>query len=182
MAKIPYKKSPGVIAGAALITMFAFYGVSPDKVQETAQQTITTVEQFEGYVPEAYQDPVGIWTRCYGDTTNVTPGATYSAEECARSLNDHLVETSRPIMRCVPSLAQQHPKVIVAVLDMAYNIGPTAFCKSSVARYANAGDWAAACRRISEIYTTAKGVSLRGLVVRRNAESQMCLEGLKEGR
>lgn len=182
MARIPYKKSPGVIAAAALVAMLVHYGVSQDSAQQTAQQTITTVEQFEGYVPEAYQDPVGIWTRCYGDTTNVIPGAKYSAEECAKSLNDHLVETSAPVMRCVPDLAKQHPKVIVAMLDMAYNIGPTVFCRSSVARFANAGEWTAACRRISEIYTTAQGVKLKGLVVRRTAETQMCLEGLKEGR
>lgn len=182
MARIPYKKSPGVIAGAALIALLTFYGVSPDTAQYTAQQTITTVEQFEGYVPEAYQDPVGIWTKCYGDTTHVTPGTRYSAEECAKSLNDHLIETSSPVMRCVPDMAKQHPKVIVAMLDMAYNIGPTAFCKTSVARYANAGEWTAACRRIAEIYKTAQGVPLRGLEVRRSAESEMCLEGLKEGR
>ena len=182
MARIPYKKSPGVIAAAALVAMLAFYGVSTDTARDTAQQAITTVEQFEGYVPEAYQDPVGIWTKCFGDTTNVTPGTKYTFEECARSLNTHLAETSAPVMRCVPDLARQHPKVIVAMLDMAYNIGPTAFCRSSVARFANAGEWTAACKRISEIYKTAKGVPLRGLVVRRTAESEMCLEGLKEGR
>ena len=182
MPRIPSKKSPAVAASLALIAMLIGYGVSTDTAQETAQQAINTVEQFEGYVPEAYQDPVGIWTKCYGDTTNVTPGAKYSAEECARSLNNHLVETSSPVMRCVPDLAKQHPKVIVAMLDMAYNIGPTAFCKSSVARYANQGDWTAACKRISEIYTTAQGVKLKGLVVRRTAESEMCLQGLKEAR
>ncbi len=182
MPRIPYKKSPGVAASLALIAMLIGYGVSPDSAQQTAQQTITTVEQFEGYVPEAYQDPVGIWTRCYGDTSHVTPGTKYSAEECARSLNNHLVETSFPVMRCVPDLAMQHPKVIVAMLDMAYNIGPTAFCRSSVARYANVGEWTAACRRISEIYTTAQGIKLNGLVIRREAESEMCLQGLKEGR
>lgn len=182
MAHIPYQKSIGVTVGAALIALMLHFGVAPDRAQQTAQQTVDTVEQFEGYVPEAYQDPVGIWTKCYGDTTNVTPGAKYGAEECAKSLNDHLVETSAPVMRCVPDLARQHPKVIVAMLDMAYNIGPTAFCRSSVARYANAGEWAAACKRISEIYKTAQGVPLRGLVVRRSAESEMCLDGLKEGR
>ena len=182
MPRILYKKSPAVAASLALIAMLIGYGVSTDTAQETAQQAINTVEQFEGYVPEAYQDPVGIWTKCYGDTTNVTPGAKYSAEECARSLNNHLVETSSPVMRCVPDLAKQHPTVIVAMLDMAYNIGPTAFCKSSVARYANAGEWTAACKRISEIYTTAQGVKLKGLVVRRTAESEMCLQGLKEAR
>lgn len=182
MARIPYKKSPGVIAGAALISMLVFYGVSPDKAQETAQQAITTVEQFEGYVPEAYRDPVGIWTKCFGDTTNVTPGAKYTFAECAKSLNDHFAETSAPVMRCVPALALQHPKIIVAMLDMAYNIGPTAFCRSSVALYANAGEWAAACKRIAEIYKTAQGVPLPGLEVRRNTESEMCLQGLKEKR
>lgn len=182
MVRIPYQKSIGVTVGAALIALMMHSGVDPDKAQETAQQTVNTVEQYEGYVPEAYQDPVGIWTRCYGDTTHVTPGAKYSAEECARSLNDHLMETSAPVMRCVPDLARQHPKVIVAMLDMAYNIGPTAFCRSSVARFANAGEWTAACKRIAEIYKTAQGIPLRGLVVRRMAESEMCLEGLKEGR
>lgn len=85
---------------------------------------------------------------------------------------DQRVETSTPVMRCVPDLAKQHPKVIVAMLDMAYNIGPTAFCKSSVARYANQGDWTAACKRISEIYTTAQGVKLKGSIVRRTVESE----------
>ena len=181
MPRIPYKKSPGVIAAAALVAMLTFYGVSPDTAQQTAQQAITTVEQYEGYVPEAYQDPVGIWTRCYGDTTNVIPGETYTAEECAKSLNNHLAETSAPVMRCVPELARQNPKIIVAFLDMAYNIGPSAFCRSSVARYANAGEWTAACKRIAEIYKTAQGVHLRGLEIRRNQESEMCLEGIREG-
>jgi len=182
MPSIPYKKSPGVAASLALIAMLIGYGVSSDTAQETAQQGINTVEQYEGYVPEAYRDPVGIWTKCYGDTTHVTPGAKYSAEECAKSLNDHFIETSEPVMRCVPDLAHQNPKIIVAFLDMAYNIGPTAFCHSSIAKYANAGEWAAACTRMSEIYKTAKGEPLPGLEVRRNQESEMCLQGLAEAR
>ncbi|WP_296966934.1 lysozyme [uncultured Desulfovibrio sp.] len=182
MMRIPYKESPGVTASLAVIAMLTFYGVSQDTAQETAQQAITTVEQYEGYVPEAYRDPVGIWTKCFGDTTNVTPGAKYTFAECSKSLNDHFIETSAPVMRCVPDLAHQNPRVIVAMLDMAYNIGPGAFCKSSVARYANAGEWTAACKRISEIYKTAKGEPLPGLEVRRNAESELCLQGLREGK
>lgn len=182
MPRIPYKKSSGVIAVAALIGMLINAGVPPETAQQTGQQAITTVEEFEGYVPEAYQDPVGIWTKCFGDTTNVTPGEKYTFEECSQSLNTHLAETSAPIMRCVPELAHQSPRVIAAFLSMGYNIGPGALCKSSVARYANAGEWAAACKRMSEIYKTAQGKALPGLEVRRNAESQMCLQGVSEGR
>ena len=36
--------------------------------------------------------------------------------------------------------------------------------------------------RMSEIYKTAKGEPLPGLEVRRNQESEMCLQGLAEAR
>lgn len=180
MARIPYKKTPQkVIAGAALVALLVSAGAGLHEAQQSAQQSIDVVEEFEGYVPEAYQDPVGIWTKCFGDTTGVIPGAQYSFDECAASLNGHLAETSTPVLRCVPALALQPPKVVAAMLSMAYNIGPTAYCKSSVARYANKGDWRAACRRIAQIYKTARGKELPGLVRRRNYESQMCLQGLK---
>lgn len=55
VAKIPYRKIPGkVVAGAALV---ALLGVG------AAQLGIETVADFEGYVPSAYLDPVGIWTK-----------------------------------------------------------------------------------------------------------------------
>ena len=71
--KIPYKKSPGVIASVVLIAVFASGSIAYEQAEKTAQQAVSLVEEFEGYVPEAYLDPVGIWTKCYGDTTNVAP-------------------------------------------------------------------------------------------------------------
>lgn len=183
MARIPYKKSPALVVGAALVALLLHSGVSPETAKQTAQQAINTVAKYEGYVPQAYRDPAGIWTKCYGDTTNVTPGESYTAEECAASLNAHLVETSEPVFRCLPDLAKQHPMVIVAFLDMAYNTGPTAFCKSSIAQHARDGDWTAACKRMAEIYKTGRGgIPLQGLVIRRTDESEMCLQGVMEGR
>ncbi len=64
---------------------------------------------------------------------------------------------------------------------MAYNIGTQGFCTSSVARYANTGDWKRACTRMVEIYKTAKGKELPGLARRRQAESALCLQGLSYG-
>lgn len=180
MARIPYRKSPGVVASAALIAVFAVGGVAWHEARDTAQLAVSTVEEFEGYVPEAYLDPVGIWTKCYGDTRNVRPGATYTFEECAASLNSHLADLTRPVFRCIPALSQQPGKVQAAFASMAYNIGSGAFCSSSVARYANQGDWQRACRRMAQIYKTAKGRELPGLVKRRTAESQLCLQGLEE--
>ena len=171
--KIKYRKPPGKIW--ASIALIALLGGGAAKL------AVDGVAEFEGYVPEAYQCPAGVWTKCFGDTTDVVPGAAYSFDECVASLNDHLVELTRPVLRCVPSLKDKPDKVKAAAASMAYNIGPGAFCSSSVARHFNAGDYEAGCRRIAEIYRMAKGVELPGLVKRRKAESDMCLEGLRQG-
>lgn len=172
MAKIPYRKIPGkVVSGVALAALLGL---------GAAQLVIEEVAQYEGYVPEAYLDPVGIWTKCFGDTSNVVPGASYTFDECVRSLNDQVIAHAKPILKCVPALASKPDKVKAAMVSMAYNIGTHAFCTSSVARYANGGEWERACRRMAEIYTTAKGKPMPGLKVRRKGESDLCLQGLAE--
>ena len=45
-----------------------------------------------------------------------------------------------------------------------------------MARYAKAGDWERACRRIAEIYRTAGGKELPGLVSRHKGEFRLCLD------
>lgn len=167
-----YKKVPGkIIASAALVVML---GVG------AANLSVETIADFEGYVPQAYRDPVGIWTKCWGDTTDVSPGMKYTFEQCLKSLNDHVYEIATPVMHCIPELEDQHEKTVAAMVSMAYNIGPVAFCRSSVARYANAGEWERACKRMAEIYKTAKGQELPGLVNRRKLESELCMEGVRE--
>lgn len=99
MARIRYRKSPGVVASATLIAVFAVGDVAWHEAMDTAQLTVSTVEEFKDYVPEAYLDPVGIWTKFYGDTRNVRTCATYTFEECAASLNNHLTDLTSPIFR-----------------------------------------------------------------------------------
>ena len=172
MPRISYSIPPKKAAASlALIALLGF---------GAAQLALDSISDFEGYVPESYQDPVGLWTKCWGDTTGVTPGATYTFDECVKSLNDHTLELAEPVLRCVPSLAGQGYRVKAAVVSMAYNIGSGAFCGSSVARYFNSGDYERGCRRMAEIYKTAKGRELPGLVKRRKVESELCLQGLKE--
>lgn len=174
MARIPYRKVPGkIVAGAALVALLG---------AGAATLSLETVADFEGYVPEAYQDPVGIWTKCWGDTYDVTPGAAYIFDECVRSLNRQVLKHAAPVMECVPELRERDDLVKASFVSMAYNIGTNGFCKSSVARKANQGDWRGACERIGQIYKTAGGKELPGLVKRRTVESDMCLRGLaREG-
>lgn len=170
--RIPYRKFSGKLAASAALV--ALLGVGG------AALYLDTVADFEGYVPYGYRDPVGIPTKCFGDTEDVVLGKEYTREECVRSINEHAYELARPVMQCIPELETMPDAVKAAVLSMSYNIGPGAMCTSSVARYMNAGEWERGCRRMAEIYKTAKGRELPGLVRRRKVESEMCLEGLKE--
>lgn len=169
---IKYKKVPGkLVASAALIALLGGAG---------ATLYMESVAEFEGYVPEGYLDPVGIPTKCFGDIRDAEVGKAYSFEECTRSLNEQLLNHAAPILRCVPALNTAPAEVKAASASMSYNIGTNGFCTSSVARYFNAGEWEKGCKRIAEIYKTAKGKELPGLVKRRKTESELCLKGLED--
>lgn len=169
MAQPRYKKKPVLIASAALVALLG---------AGAASLTLETTAKYEGYVPEAYICPAGVWTRCFGDTSGVTPGAVYSDAECVRSLNEAVVRHAAPVLDCVPGLADRPDEVKAAFASMAYNIGVKAFCGSSVASMARSGDWRGACERMARIYRRAGGKELPGLVKRRAEESALCLRGL----
>ena len=60
-----------------------------------------------------------------------------------------------------------------AYTSLAFNIGTGAFCRSSIARRANAGDTAGACAAIS-LYVYAGGKRVQGLANRRAGERALC--------
>ncbi len=133
---------------------------------------------WEGLRTKAYQDaaPARNWTYCYGETEGATKDTRATPQECrdllaARIEGDFVPAVEACITREMPV------KVEAAFVSMAYNIGTGAFCKSSVARKWNAGDLVGACDAML-LYVRAGGVVLKGLVNRRNGESQLCKEGI----
>ena len=63
-----------------------------------------------------------------------------------------------------------------AFVSLAYNVGENAFCKSTLVRKLNAGDYAGACREILK-WDKFRGQPLRGLTMRRQDEYQKCTGG-----
>lgn len=128
------------------------------------------VPSHEGEVLTTYYDPVGIATVCYGDTAPdmAIPGVTYTREECLQSLEKQLIAHAEPVLACTPGV-DQSPEMTAAFVSLAYNIGTGAFCRSTVAKRFNAGDYAGACAAI-EMWNKAGGKVLPGLVKRRADE------------
>lgn len=131
-----------------------------------------------GPVLKPYVDPVGIVTVCDGITKNVE-NRLYTKAECEALLADELAFHAEGAMKCVhpPTTPGQRS----AYTSLAYNIGITAFCRSTVVRRHNAGDYRGACAAITMWDKgTVNGMltTLPGLVIRRREERVMCEKGL----
>lgn len=130
------------------------------------------VQPWEGLKLRGYMDPVGIPTICYGHTgPEVRVHDTATLEECKALLEDDLQTAYAGVQSCIRVPMRDHEAA--AFTSMAYNVGVTAFCRSTLARKANAGDMPGACAEMSR-WVYAKGFKLRGLVRRRAAERAMC--------
>jgi Phage-related lysozyme (muraminidase) len=139
---------------------------------------IALVGAWEGLRIVAYRDIVGVPTVCFGETRGVEMGDRYSVEECQVMLGDGLVEFEASMRRCLTSPDTIPGKSYVAFLSLSYNIGTGAFCGSTVARRANAGDIEGACNAIP-MWNKAGGRIVQGLVNRRADEQRICLEGAR---
>lgn len=130
----------------------------------------------EGEVHHAYRDAGGrhVATYCIGETQHVDWNKIYTHDECQTLFRKRLAADYAPkVLACVPGFIDR-PKPFQAALDASYNSGWGAFCRSPMSRAFNAGQWAKGCDAFLGWYTTAAGVKLRGLVMRREGERLLC--------
>lgn len=136
-----------------------------------------TVSYFEGKVNHTYVDPVGILTSCYGHTgPELKKGQTFSDTECLVQLAEDLVEHDEGMMKVV--MVPLSDKERAAYLSFTYNVGVNAFSKSTLLKKLNLGDRLGACKELLK-WNKAGGKILGGLVKRRQAEYELCIEGVK---
>lgn len=127
----------------------------------------------EGYTDRAVQPlPGDKWTYGFGTTEGVRPGDTITPPKALeRKLRD-VQAFEGAIRRCVRVPLSQGE--YDAFVSLAYNIGPDAFCKSTLVRLLNAGDYAGACQQILR-WDRFKGERVRGLTLRRQREYETCI-------
>jgi lysozyme len=137
---------------------------------------VAFVGAWEGLSLTAYPDVIGVWTVCYGETKDVRRGQRFSKGDCDAQLVKSLATHETGMLRC---LTRPLPDPVHgAFLSLTYNIGVGAFCRSTAARLANAGDFKGACAALKR-FNRAGGVVWKGLVNRRAAEYELCMTGAK---
>lgn len=127
---------------------------------------------WEGYSGTAYQDIVNIWTIGFGTTAGVKKGQTIDPVKALQRKLDDVKKFEGALKQCVKVPLHQHE--YDAYLSLAYNIGPTAFCNSTLVRRLNEEKYDLACREILR-WDKAGGKVVRGLTLRREAEHRQCL-------
>lgn len=133
---------------------------------------------FEGYRSKAYVPvpgdvpTIGHGTTVYPDGKRVQLGDTTTPERAMQALRHDATRFESAVLRCAPVPMHQHE--FDAFVSLTYNIGESAFCKSTLARKLQAGDYAGACQAILA-WDKFQGRPLRGLTTRRQAEYKQCM-------
>ncbi|HBJ3133077.1 TPA: lysozyme [Salmonella enterica subsp. enterica serovar Anatum] len=130
---------------------------------------------LEGVRYKPYRDVVGIWTVCYGHTGNdIMLGKTYTESQCKALLNKDLNTVARQIN---PYIKVPIPETTRGALySFVYNVGTGNFRTSTLLRKINQGDIKGACDQLRR-WTYAGGKQWKGLMTRREIESEVCLWG-----
>ncbi len=149
--------------------------VQKSLIAGSAAIAASVVAYFEGRELVGYLDPVGIPTVCYGHTTTAALGQVKTDTECEALLAEDLGQALAAVDIQLPGLP---PATRAALGSFVYNVGPGAFQRSTLVRKARAGDLVGACNELPR-WVYAGGRKLNGLVRRREAERQLCLEGVR---
>lgn len=128
---------------------------------------------YEGFSDTAYIPvPGDVPTIGFGSTNGVKLGDTITPEKAIERAYRDIRNTESAIHKCVhvPLSTSEYD----AFTSLAYNIGTSAFCSSTLVKKLNAGDYDGACAEIKR-WVYVKGQVVPGLVNRREKEYRKCM-------
>ena len=135
----------------------------------------TSISAWEGTRLDPYLDLTNVKTVCTGETRVAM--RRYTAAECQAMLDKAIKQDFAPkVLQCAPSIADK-PYIAAASISLSYNIGTNAFCRSTIAKRFNRGDYLGGCNAFL-MWNRAGGRVVKGLENRRKDERNLCLKGV----
>ena len=166
-----------VIATATDSTVADMLGIAIDQMA-VSLFGIDLICGFEGLRLKAYDDGVGVWTIGFGTTIypngiRVKKGDTCTEAQAKAYMAYDLKKFESAVNNAVTVPVNQNQ--FDALVSLAYNIGPSAFSKSTLVRKLNAGDIRGAAEQF-DVWVNAGGKRMQGLVNRRAKEKEVFLK------
>lgn len=136
------------------------------------------IATHEGFSHKPYKDTGGVITNGFGNAT-ITPNKSVTVIEALGDLKENTSTAGQAVSRCVtaPMTQGQYD----AYVSIAFNVGTNAFCKSTMAKLANANNKVASCNQFDRwVYVAGKDCRIKenncsGIVKRRKDEKELCL-------
>ena len=141
------------------------------------------IKGMEGFAPYPYQDSGGYWTICYGVTKHGEPTiynelvskAPVSEEEGAKVSYDLKNSNyAKPILQTFINFGCNNQNQFDALASFVYNIGETAFVKSTMLTLINQNSLTSAASQFDR-WVFDNGKRIQGLVNRRAKEKSLFL-------
>ena len=131
-------------------------------------QGIELIKQFESLKLQSYQDIVGVWTCGYGSTgKDIGANLTWTEQDAENRLFKDLEIFENGINQAVKT--ELTTNQFSALVVFAYNVGLTAFKKSTLLKKINLKDFEGAAEEFLR-WNKAGGNIVKGLTRRRQAE------------
>jgi lysozyme len=148
-----------------------------EKITKTGTKGIELIKKFEGFMSKPYKCPAGIPTIAYGATfypngkkVTMSDKAVTEAEgvELLKSMLSKFEQYVDSY--CIDTITQNQ---FDALVSFAYNVGTGALKKSTLLKKVNADPNDKFIESQFLIWNKVKGVEVKGLTLRRQAESKL---------
>ena len=167
------------IATTAICSVTAIIGIVLANYSENIRTSKTGLEiigNAESCVREPYYCPANVLTVGIGSTGNVE-NKIYSDDEIARRWVDDIKTAEHCVNRYANGFHLPQ-SVFDAVTSITFNVGCSKMRTSTMFKHLNNGNYRAACNEFPR-WNKAGGGVLNGLVIRREKERSLCLNGLQ---
>lgn len=155
-----------------------------DEYQSSGMKTssvgINLITGFEDLVLTAYDDGVGVWTIGFGTTVYPNGVKVKKGDVCTKA---QALSFFQYDLRRFEAAVNQAVKVVInqnqfdALVSLTYNIGESAFKKSTLLAKLNKGDFTGAADQF-KVWNIGGGKVLKGLERRRAAERELFLKAV----
>lgn len=151
--------------------------LATDSGLRTNKRGLELIGNAESCRTQPYMCPAGVLTAGIGSTTNIQRGKTYTLDEIAKMWVSDISKAEKCV-NLYANGAKMSDNQFSAVTSLTFNTGCGNIKTSTLARYAQRGQWPQMCAELHK-WVYAGGKKLNGLVKRRADEYQLCMEKVK---